>query len=232
MLKGRFILSVLFGALLCLQFAGCDSGFDMTDFKATDKNVAVLGDSIFDLSGVIQKKLHSLAGKTYEDYSMSGAKIAGVVSQWQRAIGYNKYLKTIVMDGGGNDILIGNESTCGSTVSLPAACEQLIDGAVDKAENVLDSMYLAGVGNVVYLGYYHVKGDKAKLNLAVDYGDQQISLACGSSRAHCWFVDPRADFAGKEATYIKSDNIHPTTTGSNVLAAKIWSTMVAKNVYR
>ena len=70
------------------------------------------GDSIFALSGEIQKNLHAYAGKTFRNYTTSGAELSGgiiqpsVEQQFQMAEADNPNSTVIVMDGGGNDILI------------------------------------------------------------------------------------------------------------------------------
>ncbi|HPC43350.1 MAG TPA: hypothetical protein PLD91_20715 [Spirochaetota bacterium] len=97
-----------------------------------------------------------------------------------------------------------------------------------------------GVDNIFHLGYYRLKAGVlttllyggTKLNPAVVYADDQLAAACAVSPAECWFIDPRADFLGKESTYIKSDGIHPTNEGGKVLATKIYNKMKAVGAYK
>lgn len=41
----------------------------------------------------------------------------------------------------------------------------------------------------------------------------------------CVFIDTRPSFEGNLATYIKSDNVHPTQEGANVIANLVWTQM-------
>ena len=115
-----------------------------------------------------------------------------------------------------------------------------IDGVLDKVETLWEDMNNDGVDNIFHLGYYNLKKGTltillyggTKLNPAVNYADNQLASACAVSPAECWSVDPRADFLGKESTYIKSDGIHPANPGAKVIAAKIWNKMVSVGAYK
>ena len=111
---------------------------------------------------------------------------------------------------------------------------------LDKVETLWEDMNNDGVDNIFHLGYYNLKKGTltillyggTKLNPAVNYADNQLASACAVSPAECWSVDPRADFLGKESTYIKSDGIHPANPGAKVIAAKIWNKMVSVGAYK
>ncbi len=89
--------------------------------------------------------------------------------------------------------------------------------------NLLNDMAADGVDNVIYQGYYYTK-DTWLLRLdsleeAVDYGDLRLSQACQNSAVDCIFIDPRSAINDGD---IKSDAIHPKTSGSEKLANLIW----------
>ena len=92
--------SWLMMVVVVMAATGCS--MDFNNPKANEYNVQIIGDSIFDLSGDIQKYLKTLSGKTYKDRSVNGEKIAGIVSQYDRAISGTPTLKTVIADGGGN----------------------------------------------------------------------------------------------------------------------------------
>lgn len=211
--------------------AGC--AFDLNNPTADEYDVQIIGDSIFDYSGDIQEILQSLSGKMYKDRSVSGEKIAGILTQYDRAIGGTPGLKTVIADGGGNDILQGT-ADCDSDPLTPG-CVDTIDYVADRMELLLEDMYQDGVDDCVWLGYYYLKLNEAEKNEALDYaytlypgvfGD--ASLNSGSTGG-AYLVDPRPNIVPSQ---IISDGIHPTYSGSNVLANLIWNVMVSENMYR
>lgn len=221
---------ILISGVLMLTI-GCS--WDMNDPRADEYDVQIIGDSIFDLSGDIQQELKDLSGKMYKDRSVSGEKIAGIISQYDRAISNTPSLKTVIADGGGNDILQGS-ADCDSD-PLKQECIDVIDYVADKMEILLEDMYNDGVDDCVWLGYYYLTNDEEEKNEALDYAftlypavfnDASLNLY-GAGGAY--LVDPRADIV---ASQVKSDGIHPTASGSEELAGLIWSEMVTQNTYR
>lgn len=206
--------------------------------NAYHNNVVNVGDSIFALSGEIQEFLQNYdGGKTFRRYAVSGAELAGGVlapsipSQYNTAKNDNPNIDTILMDGGGNDILLPaiafDPYDCKTQWyewgRLSGSCKNYIDDIYVDAVNLLNVMDYDGVDNVVYLGYYHTK-DTILLQIdsleeAVDYGDRRLLDACNNSTVNCTFVDPRSAINDSD---IKSDAIHPTRTGSYKLANLIW----------
>lgn len=210
---------------------GCS--MDLHNPKANEYNVQIVGDSIFDLSGDIQKYLKTLSGKTYKDRSVSGEKIAGIISQYDRAISGTPTLKTVIADGGGNDILQGS-ADCDSD-PLTQGCVDVIDYVADKMEVLLDDMYNDGVIDCVWLGYYYMTNGEVEKNEAIDFAYGLYPAVFNDTRLNlygtggAYLIDPRGDIV---ASQVKSDGIHPTASGSQELANMIWAEMVAQNMYR
>jgi len=221
MFKFFMVIAMLAG----VSMLGCSNGFDLHNPWSNEYNVQILGDSIFDLSGDIRSDLVSLSGKRYKDRSASGAKISGVVNQLNKALRRSS-LKTIIADGGGNDVLIGGPD-CDSD-PLTQACVDTIDYVADTMENMLDDMYISGVDDCVWLGYYHLPRSEAEKNEALDYC-YLLYPAITSGPMDTHLVDPRDDI---EPSHVKSDDIHPTGAGSEILANLIWDTMVVEDTYR
>jgi hypothetical protein len=209
---------------------------------ADNDEIVNIGDSIFALSGDIYDELHAKAGETWRHYALSGVQMIGgeilgppIPTQYEIAKSDDPDIRTVYMDGGGNDILLAallfdphdckncNEWWCGD---LSQSCKDLVDDVYVETVNLFNRMDSDGVEQVVVLGYYHLKwgifGDLTKLNDATDYGDQKFQEACNNSTANAVFIDPRDAFAGHEGSYIISDGIHPTLEGSRVLADLIW----------
>ncbi len=226
------ILALLVSLSIAVFFGACK--FDLNNPRADEYDVQIIGDSIFDLSGEIQQVLQTLSGKMYKDRSVSGEKIAGILNQYDKAISDQPSLKTVIADGGGNDILKGT-ADCESD-PLTSACINLIDYVGDQMEIVLEDMYVDGVDDNVWLGYYHLKGSELEKNEAIDYcysavypgvfGSASLNvLGPGGS----YLVDPRSQIL---PSHIKSDDLHPTDPGSSILANLIWNEMEAQDTYR
>lgn len=221
--------------------AGCGLGELMSApwiADADNDDVVFLGDSIFALSGEIQSAIHADAGKTFRNYTTSGAEIEGGVitpsirGQFDLAESDNPNSHIVVMDGGGNDILIptialADPYDCKTQWyefgRLSRSCREYIDDIYVDVADLLNDMSAGGVTDVVYLGYYHTKGGLLgadDLDEAVDYGDQILATACSNAIVDCAFVDPRSVITNAD---IKSDGVHPTASGSSKIAGLIWS---------
>lgn len=221
-----------FGAcLIAVGIVGCTG--NPYEENADRMDVITLGDSIFDLNGVIQETLESYAGETFRDYTQSGAELSGgllapaVVQQYQDAKTTDGNIDTIVMDGGGNDILIPavllDPYGCRTRWyrwSPSRSCVNLIEDQYVNAVNLLNQMDADGVNNVVWLGYYELPRGNTNLTAALNIGDDYLGYACEvATSANCSFVDPRGTVP---ASQVLSDNIHPTPEGSVNLANQIW----------
>jgi hypothetical protein len=205
---------------------------------ADNNQVITLGDSIFDLSDELQGNLEDYAGQTFRKYTLSGAQlynrgigIAPVVDQYAEAKIDDSDIRTIVMDGGGNDILIPvvaqfDPYRCKTHWyqfgKLSSKCRAFIDDLYIDGVNLLNDMDEDGVDNIIYLGYYYTKNallPLKNLKQAVDYGNTILANACKNSTANCTFVDPRSSISNSDIIF---DGIHPASSGSRKLADLIW----------
>jgi hypothetical protein len=227
-------------ALVAVVLTGCGGiGGLASNARVSDADndqVVTIGDSIFALSGELQDFLEDYAGETFRRYTLSGAELEGgliatsIVDQYAIARNDNPNIETIVMDGGGNDILIPaillDPYDCKTDWyqfgRLSSRCKSYINDIYVDAVDLLNDMHADGVDNVVYLGYYYTKNALLLLDSmeqAVDYGDQKLAQACSYSVANCTFVDPRSSIRDSD---IILDGIHPTTSGSRKLANLVW----------
>lgn len=225
-------------AVVIVTVIGCGFVASVPWIRQADNNPVVnLGDSIFALSGEINDFLHAYAGQTFRRYAVSGAEMSGGVlapslySQYDIARGDDPGIDVIFMDGGGNDILLPamafDPYDCLTQWyeggRLSDSCKALIDDIYVDAVNLLNDMYADGVGHVIYQGYYYTKNTWYSplddLEEAIDYGDARLSQACRNSSVDCTFIDPRFAIHDED---IKSDGIHPETSGSLKLADLIW----------
>ncbi len=244
----KLFMVLILTSVLPMALGGCS--WDFNNPYADEWDVQIVGDSVFDLSGDIHDVLQYLSGKSYKDRSVSGAKIAAIDSQLAKAESRSS-LKSVIADGGANDILQGT-ADC-DTDPLTSGCLDVLDYVNDKMWNMILDMYYGPSDSHVWMGYYHVKASEVEKNEAIDYvydnaypdlfdftpyggtayagtvsgyGEYYGSTLNGFSIA---VADPR-DFIFP--TDIKSDDIHPTYSGSEKLANLIWGVMVQKNFYR
>jgi hypothetical protein len=207
--------------------------------SAKGHEVVMLGDSYPALSGELGKHLQELAtvagalapGDAYRTYYVSGTgMVAGldpsIPKQFTEAVTADADIQYVVMDGGGNDVLLGN-SSCITTQPPPASasCVKTVADAVAAATKLLADMKTAGVKKVLYYFYPHLPTvGKPYVNDTLDYAFPLVKAVCDEAPIPCTFVDSRPLFEG-HPEYIGPDGIHPTTEGSDVLASLIWVTM-------
>ena len=217
--------------LVAASVVGCTG--NPYEESADRMDVITIGDSIFDLNGVIEDTLESYAGETFRDYTQSGAELSGgsfataVDQQYLDARATDSNINTIVMDGGGNDILIPamlfDPYGCRTRWyrrNPSSSCVRLVEDQYVNAVNLLNQMNVDGVSNVVWLGYYELPRGNANLTKALNLGDDYLGYACNvASNASCTFVDPRGTIS---ASQVESDDIHPTPAASVILANQIW----------
>ena len=231
----KIIKAMLF-SVTSMALVACGGAPDYVE-TADRNDVVTVGDSIFDLSGDLQRFLEAKAGQTFRDYTISGSEISGgslaraIDLQYADANAFNGDIDTIVMDGGGNDILIpatlGDIYGCRTKwyrPSITSRCRNLIENVYVDTVNLLNTMASDGVQNVIYLGYYELPRGNANLGDALDYGDTRLGDACANTNANCTFIDPRGTIP---ANYVLDDDIHPTSDGSQVLADLIWPSLQA-----
>ena len=232
-------------ALLVSSMTGCGAGVLASApwiSDADDDRVVFLGDSIFALSGKIQENLHARAGGTFRNYTTSGAQLVGGIlapslpQQYDMAADDPVHSPIVVMDGGGNDILIPaialDPYDCKTQWyewgRLSRSCRNFIDDLYVEGVDLLNTMQADGVTDIIYLGYYYTKNGLFALDSleeAVDYGDGVLASACANAVVSCTFVDPRSTIRDSD---IIVDGIHPSTSGSNKLADLIWPVLSSK----
>jgi lysophospholipase L1-like esterase len=242
---GGFFTRGVAGTLLLAVASGCGLGTLLSKpwiRNASNNKVVFFGDSIFALSGEIQARLHSLNGGTFRNYTTSGAELTGgliqpsVSGQIDIANTDNPNSTVVVMNGGGNDILIPaiafDPHDCMTQWwefgRLSSSCKSFIDDIYVDGVDLLNGLAADGITHVVYLGYYYTKNGLIladDLEEAIVYGDGKLSLACVNSVVDCTFIDPRSTIRDSDIT---GDGVHPNATGSRKLADLIWPVLRTK----
>ena len=220
--------------------------------SAKGSEVVLIGDSYFALSettsppaGEITQHLQGLAsaagalapGDTYRHYYASGANMATsyagsqippIPTQFASAVSANPDIRYVIMDGGGNDILLENTSCilAAATTPLSDTCKAAVQNALSAATALFQSMKTAGVEKVIYFFYPHLPTTRfPSVNVMIDYAYPLVQAVCQNAAIPCEFVDTRSAFNGNDASYIGPDDIHPTAAGSDAIAELLWSTM-------
>lgn len=242
--SSRPFVRVVVPVVLAFMLIGCGFVASVPWIRNADNNQVVnIGDSIFALSGEIQEFLHSYGGKTFRRYAVSGAEITGgalapsIASQYGTAKNDNPNIDTILMDGGGNDILLPaiafDPHDCKTQWyewgRLSNSCKNFIDDIYVDTVNLLNEMAGDGVDKVIFQGYYYTKDtwmmQLDSLEEAIDYGDAKLAQACAYSAVDCTFIDPRPVINDGD---IKVDAIHPKRSGSKKIADLVWPVLAPR----
>jgi hypothetical protein len=235
--------------------------------QVTPNQVVMAGDSYLDPAwGNVGPTLMTKANAMYRHYYIGGASLGWGNPNTQFFIPYQldpmaltdpavtnpADIKVIIMDGGGNDVLIGNTSCETTAPPSNTSCVTTVQNALDEVHSKLEEVAQKGVKWVVFFFYPHLStagggilsNPAPAVNETLDYAYPLAEkTCCGSSftsslasyscsgepvpGVKCLFIDTRPAFEGHLADYIKSDNVHPTQAGADVIANLIWTQMQA-----
>jgi lysophospholipase L1-like esterase len=164
----------------------------------------------------IKENLETWCNCKIDNYAITGSSledgwVSSIPSQYNDIKKLNP--KTIIMDGGGNDIF-SNKNKC---LTLGDDCKLLVNKIVDIAKSLLNEIGNNGVHNIIYLGFYYLQN----LNEVIDYGTEKLSDVCNKlNNTNCYFSDPR-----NITMPLSWDGVHPTNEGFKLLANNIWNTI-------
>jgi hypothetical protein len=233
--------------------------------QVTPDEVVMLGDSYLDAPwGDVGPTLMTEANAMYRHYYIGAASMAWGNPDTQFYIPYQydpmakmdtsvmnpTDIKVIIMDGGGNDVLIGNTSCEQTAPPGNASCVTTIQNAIDKAQSEMHQMAADGVKSIVFFFYPHLdpagggilSTPAPAINDTLDYAYPLAEqICCGAAFTStlssptcsgqpvpgttCVFVDTRPAFEGHLADYIKDDHVHPTPAGAQVISDLLWKAM-------
>ena len=183
----------------------------------------------------------------YNDQAVAGSSLASggiaplIPTTWEPAKSAAtragaSAVKFVVMDGGGNDVLLGNAACLenGRGKAMDPSCQKTVQDATNAGRMLRQKMIADGVSQAIYFFYPHVPAGGWDM---IDYALPMAKEVCegmNSPTTQCYFVDTRDAFQGPGntgvamANLIGIDGIHPSATGMNVLADLIWKTMKEK----
>jgi hypothetical protein len=211
--------------------------------------VVIVGDSYINWgTHSLPADLARESGQTWRLFAVGGASLASggatgfIPDQFELAIADDPDIRVVVMDGGGNDVLIPNALFVGSQdckndpdAGNVEVCRMIVDLALEKSEEMMLRAAEIGVTDTVYFFYPEVPegtvlggtNPNAILNYSLPKAREQCESAfeLTGGRMRCHFVDMIPVFAG-HSEYFAAADIHPNTMGSAAMAAAIWDVMV------
>jgi hypothetical protein len=243
--------------------AGSDSGLPLLKPKCVkkDSQVIIIGDSFINWEPA-HKFPEQIKATTQQNWRMkaAGAWAMGsggvglIPTQFDDAIKEDPDAHTILMDGGGNDVLVADVSldffgACKETgSSTNANCQKIISIAIEAAQKLMDRGLQAGIRDVVYFFYPHIPEGRlvggGHPNEILDYALPMVRDFCNGvegktkGKMRCHFIDMipvyKGHIPGFDGVVANSDvdyfglDIHPNDKGSQAFVDEIWKVMQAK----
>jgi hypothetical protein len=189
-------------------------------------DVVTIGDSwmsFFANGGGIEAGLRAASMQPYRNYGVAGTMLLDEVipNQYAAAKRDNPDIKTVVMTGGGNDLLLtGMAGGSGCTES----CMSTIDKVAARLEALWQEMGDDGVQDLVYIEYSQ-GGDNGA---SVAYGHTKLVPLCEATaplRCHLLHSD---DFI----MMMLLDGVHPTADGCSKLGQATYDLMEQQGMRR
>lgn len=193
---------------------GMGDGSDVITVGDSWMNYAVNG-------GGIETGLLAASGQRYRTYGVAGTMLLDEVipNQYETAKRQNPDIKTVVMTGGGNDLLLTGMTAggCGE------GCKSTIDKVTERLVKMWDEMAADGVQDVIYIEYSR-GGSNAP---GVTYANEVIPPKCAAAPVRCHFID-----SDKFINMVLIDGVHPTADGCQKLGKAAFDLMVEKGMRR
>jgi hypothetical protein len=232
--------------------------------QVKNNEVVMLGDSYMDIGNVGPTIMKDANNAMYRHYYLAasalnyGSGTFNIPYQFETmalmdtAVMNPTDIKVVIMDGGGNDVLINN-SQC-LTVAIGSdtgnSCHTAVDASVAKGLMLEQEMAAKGVQHIVYYFYPNLDPTVSGHTHANDWLDYSYpkgaadccgtanvpasgDLSCRGNGAgtDCVWIDTRPEFVGHNdhtmgsAYWFQSDNIHPSQPGADAISAKVWAAM-------
>jgi hypothetical protein len=198
--------------------------------KGDGKDVITIGDSWMLLTTTgIQESLTRVSGQPYRKYARPGTRLLdGVIpGQYTSAKKADPDIKTVVMTGGGNDIIQNS--------ALKTDCMQggtMCDAQVEKIRMALSDLWKQmsadGVQDVVHVMYSASAGSGVKNGQT---HNMKMAEVCAAVPAplHCHLLNTDALIGPSD---MRSDGIHPTDPGFDKIGKAVFDLMQEKGMRR
>ena len=203
----------------------------------TGTDVVLLGDSwmsntlqIEGTGGGLAPSLIAAAKKPYRNYAVQGVMMLmadtfgpAIPTQWDQAKAANPDVKTVVMTGGGNDI-IQNATIQADCTAGGDMCKMLLMQISDALNTLWTKLADSNVQDVVYIQYASDVGSTpASVRMT-----QKTPDICLTGRIRCHAVDSTMAVMHQ----IAADGIHPLQAANDRLAQVVYSLMTSEGMRR
>jgi hypothetical protein len=207
--------------------------------KGDGSDVILLGDSwmsntlqIEGTGGGIAPALQQVSMQPYRNYAVQGVMMLmsdsfgpAIPTQYPQAKAANPDIKTVVMTGGGNDII--QNSTLQADCQMGGAmCKMTLDEIGDALNTLWTQMATDGVQDIVYVNYSADVGTVAP-SLRGDGGVPTPAI-CMTGKVRCWEYDS-TEAVMKQ---IAADGIHPLAAANTRMATEIYALMTNEGMRR
>jgi len=196
------------------------------------KDVITIGDSWMLLSAGtgIEVSLEKISKRDYRNFGVPGTKLLDEVipKQYTTAKGQGP-VKTVVMTGGGNDIIQDKPTDCVDS-AFGDVCKAQIDKVGARLVKLWEEMSKDGVEDVLIIGYTRKASLLfSPLSKSAEYSNLTIPPLCAAVapplRCHALDADTVFDGATREG-------IHPTNAGYDKIGEAVWKLMQEKGMRR
>jgi lysophospholipase L1-like esterase len=170
-----------------------------------------------------------MTGQAYRDYAVAGSTMAAaslnmIPPQWNTAVAASPDIKTVIMDGGGNDVLINNPQCKAAGSQNNDACKMVVDNTVKAVGDLIGNYTKAGVGDLIYFFYPHAPTGGADIS---DYalGILQNSAKLVTTASFRMYVVDLVPLFNNHPEYFYLDGIHANAQGEQIIADAVYQVM-------
>jgi hypothetical protein len=216
--------------------------------------IVLIGDSYVNwISHTFPADINAASMLTIEDFAVGGTSMGSggiglIPPQFDTALKTHPKILTVIMDGGGNDVLVADVGMFpqGGDCKMKGAmspsipdCQKIVQKALDAGTTLFLHMADSGVKDVMFFFYPHVPLNTVvggtDPNGMLDYALPKIKAACDGAyetsvkmnpqkTIRCHFLDLVPVFDG-HMDYFAASDIHPNPTGSKAMATAMWAKM-------
>lgn len=210
-----------------------------------DSQLIVIGDSYINwLSHTFPDDIVKESGQKWRmkaigGTSMGSGGIGPIPDQFYNTIKEDPDAHTMLMDGGGNDVLVADPTIdlfheCQEPGSSKKEnCQKIVRLAIEAADKLTVDAAAKGIRDVVYFFYPHVPASTilsgSQPNEILDYALPMVRSFCEGresktgGKMRCHFVDMVPVFEGHKDWF--NEDIHPNSKGSQGMAKHLWQFM-------
>ena len=196
--------------------------------KGDGSDVITIGDSWMNLGSTgIQQSLLKASGQRYRTFGRPGTRLVNDVipNQYESAKRADPDIKTVVMTGGGNDIIQvpGLRDDCDAGGMM---CAMVLGQILDRLTELWDEMAADGVQDVLYVQYSNPEGKN--VDFALPNGDG-VKKRCEATKAplRCHRLETLDIVMGDIP-----DGIHPSAVAFDRVGKAVFERMTQEGMRR